>query len=44
MGLNSSGELGDGTTTNRNTPIQVDLNVTAISAGWNHSLAVITAP
>ncbi len=42
-GSNSSGQLGDGTTTNRATPVSVvglDTGVTAISAGDFHSLAV----
>ena len=43
-GENSSGPLGDGTTTNRLTPVQVSgLNdVIAISAGHHHSLALRT--
>jgi alpha-tubulin suppressor-like RCC1 family protein len=43
-GHNSSGELGNGTTTNSNTPVQVSLpsgtTVTAIAAGSYHSLAL----
>ena len=39
-GLNDSGELGDGTTTQRLTPVQVSglTGITAVAAGWNHSL------
>lgn len=41
-GINSNGQLGDGTESDRNTPVQVSgLNaVTAIAAGPNHSLAL----
>ena len=41
-GYNSYGQLGDGTTTQRNTPVQVSglTGVTAISAGYRHSLAL----
>ncbi|WP_028192821.1 Ig-like domain repeat protein [Salinispora pacifica] len=43
-GENISGELGDGTTDNRNTPVAVNLppstTITAIAAGHNHSLAL----
>lgn len=41
-GDNSFGELGDGTTTQRDTPIPVPglSSVIAISAGWNFSLAI----
>ena len=40
-GLNSSGQLGDGTTTQRNTPVTVSglSNVGAIAGGGAHSLA-----
>lgn len=41
-GANESGELGDGTTTDRNSPVQVSglRGVVAVSAGMEHSLAV----
>ncbi len=41
-GYNSNGQLGDGTTSNRNVPVQVSglTNVASISAGYMHSLAV----
>jgi alpha-tubulin suppressor-like RCC1 family protein len=40
VGANVSGQLGDGTTTNKTTPVQVSnwTNVTAIDAGNSHSL------
>ena len=39
MGLNSSGQLGDGTENNSSTPVKIrDANVSAITAGANHSL------
>ncbi|MEO8675716.1 MAG: right-handed parallel beta-helix repeat-containing protein [Casimicrobiaceae bacterium] len=44
-GLNSSGQVGDGTTTQRFTPVDVSglaSGVTAIAAGQNHTCAVIT--
>ena len=41
-GANAKGQLGDGTTVDRNTPVQVHglTNVVAIAAGYQHSLAV----
>ncbi len=46
-GLNSSGQLGDGTTTDRSTPVDVDLppgtTVTAIAGGEGHSVALTSA-
>ena len=41
MGLNSSGQLGDGNTANLSTPYKVEANgVTAIAAGAMHSLYI----
>jgi len=46
-GENVNGQLGDGTTEQRTSPVEVDLSgfedaeVTAISAGGNHSLALL---
>ena len=41
-GDNYQGQLGDGTTTNRNTPVQVSglTGVTAIAAGVGHTVAI----
>ena len=41
-GENSNGQLGDGTTTNRITPVQVASGVSTVSAGYLHSLSVKT--
>ena len=42
IGLNTSGQLGDNTTTSRKTPIQVSglSDVVAVAAGANHSMAL----
>ncbi|WP_026189351.1 RCC1 domain-containing protein [Salinispora mooreana] len=46
-GDNNDGELGDGTTTDSSTPVEVSLpagtTVTAVAAGHDHSLAVTSA-
>lgn len=41
-GFNDTGQLGDGTTTDRNTPVQVSAlsDIAAIAAGYDHSLAL----
>lgn len=39
-GDNSSGQLGDGTTTQRTTPIQVQSGFANIAAGWSHVAAL----
>jgi hypothetical protein len=41
-GTNSAGNLGDGTTTNRTTPVKVLTGVTAVTTGTLHSLALKT--
>ena len=41
-GLNEYGQIGDGTTTNRFSPVQVLTGVAAVAAGWGHTLAVKT--
>ena len=44
-GYNASGQLGDGTTTNRTSPVPVSggLNVTTVGAGTGHTCAVTTS-
>jgi alpha-tubulin suppressor-like RCC1 family protein len=43
-GANGSGQLGDGTTIDRNTPVQVGIeaNWHSVSAGWESTLAIKT--
>ncbi len=43
-GRNNSGELGDGTNTDRYTPVQIGsgTNWQTVAAGWSHSLAIKT--
>lgn len=44
-GLNSSGQLGNGTTTNSSTPVTTSVtipNVVAITAGWAHTCTIDT--
>ena len=42
-GANGDGQLGDGTTDNKNTPVAVTLSATDVEAGNNHSLAIPVA-
>ena len=39
-GGNSSGQLGDGTTTKRPTPVQIMSQVKTVSAGWHYTMAI----
>jgi alpha-tubulin suppressor-like RCC1 family protein len=41
-GWNDSGQLGDGTNTDRNTPVKIGIAIdwVAISAGLNHTIAL----
>ena len=42
MGQNADGQLGDGTTTDRNTPVQVASGVAKMTAGGNYTLFIKT--
>ena len=39
-GINGNGQLGDGTTEDRHTPVKIMDGVVQVSAGYNHTLAV----
>ena len=39
-GHNNTGQIGDGTRTDRNNPVRIMDNVVAISAGSNHTMAI----
>ena len=41
-GLNTNGQLGDGTTIQRNSPVQVLTNVASVTAGTSHTMAIRT--
>jgi alpha-tubulin suppressor-like RCC1 family protein len=41
-GRNAAGQLGDGTLTNRSSPVQVMTGVRAVSAGYSHTMIIKT--
>ena len=41
-GYNYNGELGDGTTTDRHSPVKIMDDVASVSAGWEHTMAIKT--
>jgi alpha-tubulin suppressor-like RCC1 family protein len=42
VGLNTSGQLGDGSTTSRSSPVQALTNVVKASAGYTHTCAIVS--
>jgi len=42
MGLRRDGQLGDGTTTAKSTPVQVMTDVASVAAGFYHTMIVKT--
>ena len=39
-GYNGNGQLGDGTTTQRNSPVQIGTGFTSVAAGAHHTIAI----